>query len=361
MRLPEPAPGLDDPGAGVDVGHRDDVGGVLGVDDRGAARHRDDVLRQQRPEHLVLAAERRLEDDALGAADDVVVAELALLGRELRAGDELDVVLAALGVAEPYPLPLLQRPAAGAAHRPLRQASSTRAGEHAVDGAVGLDHRVGLGRTCRHGVHELRRRACRREGVGRRRAPAGLEQRPRGEPVDPGVCSACLSAWPAPSQRNQATMAPMIRSNVTPSAAKLRRKGERSTRPTAAMRPIQAATRVPVCSRPVTCQNDGLEHAAAVERQARQHVEHRDEDVDPADRPHDDVQDAVPPAASGRPGRPPVRQRTDDRGGELLRRRAALALDRRLAAEKVQRDGVDPHAEPAGRHDVGDSWISTET
>ena len=48
--------GLDDAGAREDVGHRDDLGGVLGVDDRRAARHRDHELAQQRPEDEVLAA-----------------------------------------------------------------------------------------------------------------------------------------------------------------------------------------------------------------------------------------------------------------------------------------------------------------
>ena len=51
--------GLDDVGAREDVGHRDDLGGVLGVDDRGAARHRDHELAEQRPEDEVLAARGR--------------------------------------------------------------------------------------------------------------------------------------------------------------------------------------------------------------------------------------------------------------------------------------------------------------
>ena len=49
---------LDDPGAREDVGHRDDLRGVLGVDDGRAARHRDHELAEQRAEDEVLAAAR---------------------------------------------------------------------------------------------------------------------------------------------------------------------------------------------------------------------------------------------------------------------------------------------------------------
>ena len=73
---------LDDVGAGEDVGERDDLGGVLRVDDRGAARHRDDELREQRPEDEVLAAGRRGDREALLAADQVVVRHAAAVGVE---------------------------------------------------------------------------------------------------------------------------------------------------------------------------------------------------------------------------------------------------------------------------------------
>ena len=100
--------GLDDAGAGVDVGQRDDLGGVLGVDDGRAARHRDDELGEQRPEDEVLPAGRRGEREALLAADHLVVVEVALVGEEALAGDQLEVVLAALLVDQPHPLALAQ-------------------------------------------------------------------------------------------------------------------------------------------------------------------------------------------------------------------------------------------------------------
>ena len=77
-----PDTGLDDAGAGVDVGQRDDLGGVLGVDHGRAARHRDDELVEQRAEDEVLPAGRRGEREALLAADHVVVVEVALVGEE---------------------------------------------------------------------------------------------------------------------------------------------------------------------------------------------------------------------------------------------------------------------------------------
>ena len=61
--------GLDDAGAGEDVGQRDDLGGVLGVDHGRAARHRDHELVEQRAEHEVLPAGGRGHGEALVAAD----------------------------------------------------------------------------------------------------------------------------------------------------------------------------------------------------------------------------------------------------------------------------------------------------
>ena len=56
---PGPDAGLDDVRAREDVGQRDDLRGVLGVDDRRAAGHRDHELVEQRPEDEVLPAGRR--------------------------------------------------------------------------------------------------------------------------------------------------------------------------------------------------------------------------------------------------------------------------------------------------------------
>ena len=73
VSAPEPTPASTTRAPGEDVGHRHDLGGVLGVDDRRAARHRDHELAEQRPEHEVLAAGRGRDREALVAADQVVV------------------------------------------------------------------------------------------------------------------------------------------------------------------------------------------------------------------------------------------------------------------------------------------------
>ncbi len=106
--------GLDDVRAREDVGERDDLGGVLGVDDRGAARHRDDELREQRPEAEVLAARGRRDGEALLAADQLVVLDVAAVGEEALAGHELEVVPATLLVDQPDPLTDAQRSAVDA-------------------------------------------------------------------------------------------------------------------------------------------------------------------------------------------------------------------------------------------------------
>ena len=68
-----PDAGLDHVRAGEDVGHRDDLGGVLGVDDGGAAWHRHDEVGEQRPQHEVLDAAGRRHHDAVGPPDQRVV------------------------------------------------------------------------------------------------------------------------------------------------------------------------------------------------------------------------------------------------------------------------------------------------
>ena len=102
---------LDHVRAGEDVGHRDDLGGVLGVDHGRAARHRHHELRQQRPEDEVLPARRRRDGEALLAADEVVVLEVAAVAEEALARLEAEVVPAALRVDQPDPLALAQRTA----------------------------------------------------------------------------------------------------------------------------------------------------------------------------------------------------------------------------------------------------------
>jgi hypothetical protein len=107
-------PGLDDVGAGEDVGHGHDLRGVLGVDHGGTARHRHHELREQRAEDEVLAAGRRRDREALLTADQVVVGHPAAVGVERLVGLEADVVLASLGVDQAHPFAGTQGPAVDA-------------------------------------------------------------------------------------------------------------------------------------------------------------------------------------------------------------------------------------------------------
>ena len=109
-----PDAGLDDVGAGEDVDHGDDLRGVLGVDHRGTARHGDHELAQQRPEDQVLPTRGRRDREALVAADQLVVLEVAAVGEEALAGHQLEVVPTPLLVGQPHPLPHPQRPAVDA-------------------------------------------------------------------------------------------------------------------------------------------------------------------------------------------------------------------------------------------------------
>ena len=96
--------GLHHGGAREDVGERDDLGGVLGVDHGRTAGHRHHELAEQRPEDEVLPAGRRRDRETLLAPDQVVVLEVALVREEPLAGHQLEVVLAALLVGQPDPL-----------------------------------------------------------------------------------------------------------------------------------------------------------------------------------------------------------------------------------------------------------------
>ena len=74
---------LDDRRPGEDVGHLDDLAGVLGVDDGGSTRHRHDVVAEQRPQREVLDVGGVGHDGAVGRTDEVVVAQEAAVGVEL--------------------------------------------------------------------------------------------------------------------------------------------------------------------------------------------------------------------------------------------------------------------------------------
>jgi hypothetical protein len=103
---------LDHAGAGEDVGHRHDLRRVLGIDHRGAARHRHDVVRQQRAQSEVLGARGVGDDRAVGCSDEDVVGQSPRVRVELATRLEGDGVEATLGVGELDPVTHPERPSA---------------------------------------------------------------------------------------------------------------------------------------------------------------------------------------------------------------------------------------------------------
>src|SRR5699024_611574 len=91
---------FNDPGAGEDVGHRDDLRGILRVDGGGAAGHEEYVVRQQRTQREEFRAGGGGDDAALGVADEVVVGEGRAVGVQHLPLDEGDRGHAAFGVGE---------------------------------------------------------------------------------------------------------------------------------------------------------------------------------------------------------------------------------------------------------------------
>ena len=89
---------LENAGAGEDVGGMDDLGGVLGVDDRRSPRHRQHVVGDERAERQETPAFFGLDDGSLLAADELAVAERAPGRLEVAVAGEGDRVLATLGV-----------------------------------------------------------------------------------------------------------------------------------------------------------------------------------------------------------------------------------------------------------------------
>ena len=115
---------LDDASAGEDVGEGDDLRRVLRVDDGGAARHRQHVVRQQRPEGDVRRPPDRRDDAALRPADQLVVGDNASMGVELLAGDELDRVHPPLRVGQLHEITRRERTVPSSFQR--RPISATR-------------------------------------------------------------------------------------------------------------------------------------------------------------------------------------------------------------------------------------------
>src|SRR5699024_10644485 len=72
--------GLDHTGTRIDVRHGDDLGGVLGVDDRGASRHGQYVVAEPGPQHQIGHAAAGGHHGAARAAGALVVTEPAAVG-----------------------------------------------------------------------------------------------------------------------------------------------------------------------------------------------------------------------------------------------------------------------------------------
>ncbi len=149
--------GLDHPGAGEDVGHRDDLPRVLGVDHGRATGHGHDVVGQQRAQGEVLDPGGVADDGAVGGADEVVVGEPPAVGVELAAGLERDGVQATLGVGQLDPLPRAERAAS----------------------QVGAMAAVGLVEVLAHARAQSRCSQGRRRARRRRGDPAESAPRPR--------------------------------------------------------------------------------------------------------------------------------------------------------------------------------------
>jgi hypothetical protein len=92
--------GLRHPRSGEEVGQRDDRGGVLRIDDGGAALHRQHEVAQHRAQAEVGGAATAGDDDPLGPADDLVVLQPPLVGEEPLPRLQREGVMAPLRVGE---------------------------------------------------------------------------------------------------------------------------------------------------------------------------------------------------------------------------------------------------------------------
>ncbi len=103
--------GLDDAGAGEDVGHRQDLPRVLGVDHGGTAGHGQDIVGEQRAQREVGDVPGGTDNAALGSTDQLVVGEGSLVGVEAFSLFEREGVVASLGIGELDLVPDLEGPA----------------------------------------------------------------------------------------------------------------------------------------------------------------------------------------------------------------------------------------------------------
>ena len=144
-------PRLDDAGAGEDVGHRQDLPRVLGVDHGGAAGHGQDVVGEQGAQREIGDVSRGSDNAALGSADQLVVREGTLVGVELLPCFEREGVVASLGVGELDLVPDSEGPASAGGTGRFGHVTTYRA-------SPGSAGRRGPGRGPTHG--------CGTDGVG---------------------------------------------------------------------------------------------------------------------------------------------------------------------------------------------------
>ena len=233
VRAPEPTPASTTSRPREDVGHRHDLGGVLRVDDGRAARHRDDELRQQRPEHEVLPAGGRGDREALLAADQLVVVEMAAVGEEplarppgrscacgpcrrpgaptrpTRSGPRCtpDQASAATSPGSRASGWLTIREPRRRLSRPRGPPLHVGGGEHAEDRAVRLDQEVLARRRPPDRVQQLR--------AGDRRPAAAVPPRASGSPSRPRPTAAGPRASPASRTRRRRPAGCRRRTTVT--------------------------------------------------------------------------------------------------------------------------------------------------
>ena len=99
-----PDAGLDDNGAGEEIGIREDLACILGIDDGGAARHRHDVVGEQRPDREIVDPRRAPHRRAVGGTDEVRMPDEPPVRVELLPVLEGDGVQPALGVGQLHPI-----------------------------------------------------------------------------------------------------------------------------------------------------------------------------------------------------------------------------------------------------------------
>jgi hypothetical protein len=110
--------GFNYPGAWENIGHGDNLAGVLRINHSGAAGHGKDKVREQRAQRLILLPNVVHHNGAVGFADDLIMVQETAVGVEGAAGFKRDGVHAAAFIGQLDPLAFTERSAAaGSPHR----------------------------------------------------------------------------------------------------------------------------------------------------------------------------------------------------------------------------------------------------